>query len=306
MTVTGRLDKSPPGGLARGCLALLVVAVLVVQTLPLLAGLQTPHVRDGRQTSGLPPAGETTEADTAEEERDEDEDEGEDGDLSRPEDGAAHLVVVDLPDVDVGEVRGGGALAAHQGRDLGEPGQLAVAVERVVGEVQGGEVRPGQTGGMEPGQTVTGEVHSEGAVSGGEEAGREPGEAGVVSDLQPLQASECRQGPGQDLGEAGAVGEIQSGQGGREAASLGRAKHGEVHLGQLEGEEGGEGGGQLQPGQVQVVPGDVQRGQLGQAGGLQVALRGEAGQVGGGEVQGGQPGAGGQLAQGDRHQGVDA
>ena len=176
------------------------MAVLVAQCLPLLAGLQAPHVSDG-QTSRLPPAGETTEADTAEEERDEDEAEGEDGDLGRAEDGAAHLVVVDLGDVGLGEVWRGGALAAHLGGDLSEPGQLAVAVERIVGQLQQGEPGPGQAGGVEPGQAVTGEVDGQGALAGGEEAGGQPGQPRVVGQLQSLQASESRQGPGQHLGE---------------------------------------------------------------------------------------------------------
>ena len=200
MTVAGRLDEGPPGGGLPGRDRLLVVAVVVAQSLPLLADFQTPHVRYG-ETPRLPPAGETTEADTAEEERDEDEAERQDRDLGRAEDGAAHLVVLDLVDVHVGQVWGGGALAAHQAGDLGEPGQLAVAVERVVGEVEEREARGGQAGGREPGQAVTGEVDGQGALAGGEEAGGQPGQPRVVGQLQSLQASESRQGPGQHLGE---------------------------------------------------------------------------------------------------------
>ena len=87
---------------------------------------------------------------------------------------------------------------------------------------------------------------------------------------------------------------------------MSRAQQGHVELGQVEREEGGEGGGELQPGQLQVVPRDVQCVQLGQAGGVLGTLRGEVGEVGQGEVQGGQPGAGGQLAQGDRQERIEA
>ena len=92
---------------------------------------------------------------------------------------------------------------------------------------------------------------------------------------------------------------MEGGQGGRQAGSLGRPQHRQVVLGEADVEEGGEGGGEVQTGQTQPVPGNVQRAEEGQNDSLLSALRAEAGEVGVGELQGGEAGAGGQLAQGD-------
>ena len=94
---------------------------------------------------------------------------------------------------------------------------------------------------------------------------------------------------------------IIGGQGGRQAGSFGKPQHRQVVLGEADVEEGGQRGGEVQTGQTQPVPGNVQRAEEVQNDSLLLhpALRAEAGKVGVGELQGGEAGAGGQLAQGD-------
>ena len=177
-------------------------------------------------------------------------------------------------------------------------------MERIVGEVQEGDLGPVEGGGVEPGEAVTGEVEGEAPERGGEEGGGEGGEGGVTGHHQQLQLPELCEGLGLEILQGGNVGDVDLCQGLGQTCRLLLPHTAQVELAELDAQERGQGLPELQLRQVEIVVGDVESGEEGQSGGVSVlgtvGVRGppgEAGEVGVGEVQRGEPGARGEVAE---------
>ena len=150
-----------------------------------------------------------------------------------------------------------------RGRQLQQPVQPAVAVQRVMVQLQLRDQLPRHQLRPQPRQLVAAQVQAL-QRGRGHQLARQLGQLRVAADDEAAEVREAGQCGGGEAAEARHAAQLEAGDGGGHQGEAGGAQAGQVQLAQGHRGQGGQ-GREAGGGQGQVVAGDVQLGQPGAA-----------------------------------------